>query len=45
MTRTILVIDDNEFNRDGVALYLRSRGYRTVEAGDEAGALAVAGRE
>lgn len=45
MTRTILVVDDNEFNRDGVALYLQSHGYHTVQAGDEAGALAVAGRE
>lgn len=45
MTRTILVVEDNEFNRDGVVLYLKSHGYRTVEAGDEAEALAIAGRE
>jgi DNA-binding NarL/FixJ family response regulator len=38
----VLIVDDNEFNRDGVALYLRSLGFRTVEAGDEAEALTLA---
>jgi DNA-binding NarL/FixJ family response regulator len=38
----ILIVDDNAFNRDGVALYLRSRGFRTLEAGDEAEAFALA---
>lgn len=38
----VLVVDDNDFNRDGVVLYLRSLGLATVEAGDMASALAVA---
>lgn len=42
----VLVVDDNDFNRDGLVLYLRGDGYRTLEAGDEATAyeLAVAQR-
>jgi DNA-binding NarL/FixJ family response regulator len=32
-------VDDNDFNRYGVALYLQSHGYETLEAGDEAAAL------
>ncbi|MCW5864208.1 MAG: response regulator transcription factor [Anaerolineae bacterium] len=38
----VLVVDDNDFNRDGVALYLRSLGMTTLEAGDEATAYAIA---
>lgn len=41
----VLVVDDNAFNRDGVALYLRSLGYAVLEAGDEAGAFALAQSE
>jgi DNA-binding NarL/FixJ family response regulator len=37
-------VDDNDFNRYGVALYLRSHGYETLEAGDEAAALDQARR-
>lgn len=31
----VLVVDDNEFNREGLVLYLQNQGMRTVEAGDE----------
>ena len=41
----VLIVDDNDFNRDGVALYLRSFGLTTLEAGDEATAYAVAAAE
>lgn len=41
-TRVVLVVDDNAFNRQGLVLYLVSKGYRTVEAGDEATAAALA---
>ena len=43
-THLVLIADDNDFNRDGLALYLRGHGYQTVEAGDGATAydLAVA---
>lgn len=40
--KRILVVDDNEFNRDGVALFLRSNGYEVFTAGDEAAAFALA---
>ena len=30
----VLLVDDNDFNRDGLALYLRGYGYHTLEAGD-----------
>ena len=33
-THLVLIVDDNDFNRDGLALYLRGYGYRTLEAGD-----------
>lgn len=38
----VLIADDNDFNRDGLALYLRDHGYRTVEAGDGATAYELA---
>ncbi len=38
----ILVVDDNPFNRDGLALYLENAGYHIREAGDAATALAIA---
>ena len=38
----VLIVDDNDFNRAGLGLYLSSRGYVPVEAGDEATAIAVA---
>jgi DNA-binding NarL/FixJ family response regulator len=37
-------VDDNDFNRYGVALYLQGHGYETLEAGDEAAALDQARR-
>ena len=33
-THLVLIADDNDFNRDGLALYLRGYGYQTLEAGD-----------
>jgi len=41
-THLVLIVDDNDFNRDGLALYLRNYGYATLEAGDEASAFALA---
>jgi len=38
----VLVVDDNDFNRVGLGLYLRGHEYTTVEAGDEATAFALA---
>lgn len=38
----ILVVDDNQFNREGLVLYLRSAGYVTCEAADAAAAYATA---
>jgi DNA-binding NarL/FixJ family response regulator len=38
----VLIIDDNAFNRDGIALYLRSQGFNTLEAGDESSAFDLA---
>ncbi len=42
---TVLVVDDNDFNRYGVVLYLHSIGLTTLEAGDEATAYAIAAAE
>lgn len=42
--RSVLIVDDNAFNRDGIAFYLRTLGYSLAEAGDEAGALVEAER-
>ncbi len=41
----VLIVDDNEFNRAGVALYLQNYGCRTREAGDAATALEIARQE
>lgn len=41
----VLIVDDNEFNRAGIALYLQNHSYRTLEAGDMASALEIARRE
>jgi DNA-binding NarL/FixJ family response regulator len=41
----VLIVDDNEFNRAGVALYLRSHGYETLEAGNRAAAIDLGRRE
>lgn len=38
----VLVVDDNEFNREGLVLYLQNQGLRTVEAGDEQAGYEVA---
>lgn len=40
--RTILLVDDNSFNRDGMRLYLESHDYAVLEAGDHAEAYAMA---
>jgi class 3 adenylate cyclase len=40
-TRTILVVDDNEVNRDILVTRLMSQGYQTLEAEDGERALAV----
>lgn len=40
--RLILVVDDNQFNREGLSLYLRIAGYATSEAADLQSALAAA---
>ncbi len=36
MEQKILVVDDNIFNRDGVRLYLSTKGFSVTVAGDEA---------
>ena len=36
MPTTILLVEDNPFNRDGVKQYLELKGFNVVEAGDEA---------
>jgi len=41
-THLVLIADDNDFNRDGLALYLRGYGYRTLEASDEETAYELA---
>lgn len=38
----VLIVDDNDFNRDGLALYLQNSGYATLEAGDAATAYDLA---
>lgn len=38
----VLVVDDNMFNREGVVMFLRSRGLTTYEAEDEATAFRTA---
>ncbi len=38
----VLVVDDNDFNRDGLVLYLQNSGYATLEAADAATAYALA---
>lgn len=40
----VLVVEDNRFNRDGLVMYLRESGYRTLEAGDRDTALTIAAR-
>lgn len=42
--RSVLIVDDDAFNRHGIAFYLGNLGYRLAEAGDEASALAEAER-
>lgn len=44
-THLVLIVDDNDFNRDGLALYLRGNGCATLEAGDEATAYALAAEQ
>ena len=39
---SVLVVDDNAFNRQGVCWYLQQQGYETWEAGDEATAWEMA---
>ncbi|MFN2138447.1 MAG: response regulator transcription factor [Candidatus Promineifilaceae bacterium] len=38
----VLIVDDNLFAREGMAVYLKRKGYECDEAADSAGALAVA---
>ena len=40
--RQVLIVDDNDFNRDGLVLYLQNSGYATLEAADAAAAYALA---
>lgn len=39
---TILVVDDNPFNREGLVLYLENEGFATCQAGDAEVAMAAA---
>jgi DNA-binding NarL/FixJ family response regulator len=39
---SILIVDDDAFNREGMRLYLTQRGFHVAEAGDETTALALA---
>jgi CheY-like chemotaxis protein len=39
--RTILVVDDNEINRDILVTRLKSQGYETLQAADGEQALAI----
>jgi DNA-binding NarL/FixJ family response regulator len=41
-TRTVLIADDDAFNRKGIRVYLRSEGFTVLEAGDEESAGRVA---
>jgi DNA-binding NarL/FixJ family response regulator len=40
--QTVLLVDDDPFNREGVRLYLRQNGLEVMEAGDEASAWDLA---
>lgn len=42
MTRTVLLIEDNELNRYLVTFLLEQRGYRVVPAVDGPGGIALA---
>jgi|GEM_PF-778591 len=42
---TILLVDDDAFNREGVRLYLSREGFQVLEAGDEATAWDLAQRQ
>lgn len=42
MAQDILLVDDNVFNRDGIQLYLSSKGFTIQKAGDEATAWELA---
>lgn len=39
---TVLIVEDNQFNRRGLVLYLEDHGYTTLEAADERTALQLA---
>ena len=39
---SVLIVDDDAFNREGMRLYLTQRGFHVAEAGDETTALALA---
>jgi DNA-binding NarL/FixJ family response regulator len=41
----VQILDDDEFNREGVSLYLRQRGFDVLEAGDAESAREQARRE
>jgi DNA-binding NarL/FixJ family response regulator len=43
--KCILIVDDNLFAREGLAIYLSRKGYETEEAGDTASALKLAGHQ
>lgn len=43
--KPILIVDDNVFAREGMAIYLRRKGYASQEAGDTASALKLAKRQ
>lgn len=40
--KQVLIIDDNEFNREGMAFYLHRQNLLTLEAGDENSAFEIA---
>lgn len=42
MPTTILLVEDDPFNRDGVKQYLQRKGFEVIEAGDEATAWNLA---
>lgn len=42
---TLLLVDDNPFNRDGISMYLRTKGFRILEAGDHTTAWQLAIQE
>ena len=43
--KKVLLVDDNSFNRDGLRLYLEDHDFIVLEAGDLAGAYALAAAE